>query len=83
MIEYYRCIETIISMELSICQFSFSSKQIIELNHSIQNSLPFFNSGILDQDENTVMSDISSIIISGKATPDFNMTTKGKKLKEF
>ena len=42
MLRYYRILENIIALELSISKYSFSPESVIDLDNRIQNGVAFF-----------------------------------------
>ena len=88
MFYYYFYLETIIEMEINIAKVSFTSKQVIELEHSMRVGLPYYTNGHESygngEDTSTTgaMCDLVSIVNSGKAIHDINQTEIGKRVIE-
>lgn len=78
--KYFHHIENIITLELSISKFQFSTKDVIEMDNCMANGMPFY------QTQTDVMgyvtNDLTAIINSGKVAPDIRMTQTGQKAKE-
>ena len=72
--QYFCHIENIIALELSISKFSFHSASVIEMDNCIQNGMPFFQNS---EAQATSISDLSSILNSGKAPPDVGASQTG------
>ena len=88
MFQYYNTIEQIITLELSIAKYSFSSPRMIEMENSINNGLPYYvdgheNYGIGENSKtSSAMHDLSAIVSSGKAIPNFEDTATAKRISD-
>lgn len=76
MLRYYRILENIIALELSISKYSFSPESVIELDNSIQNGVAYFETL-----ESYCKNDLGAIINSGKATSDLGLTQTGQEVQ--
>jgi len=72
--QYFCHIENIIALELSISKFSFHSASVIEMDHCIQNGMPFFQNS---EAQAVCMNDDTAILNSGKAPPDVGLAQTG------
>jgi hypothetical protein len=77
---YFNHIENIISLELSISKFTFSTKDVIDLDNCMASGMPFYQTHT--DVMGSVTNDLTSILNSGKVAPDIMMTQVGKTTKE-
>ena len=83
MLRYYQHVENIIQLELSVSKFTFSSELVAAMDNSMQSGLAFFQSRFPMAPETTTSpcsGDLASIINSGKAHQNIEVTNQGKKI---